>query len=195
MHFSSGTWPTKAALTSVPFIVPVQGSTGPPPGPSTTCWGLYYAGPTPVAYNFISSQMTIQAGKGASNFHYQPQKSYQQSLNSKLNQLRKDSNCLPCPQRHEQALNMIQRRLWVKEWDPRYFNCLSRCWWGSISVDQRLCGLIHAHLRKIKSVLEKVCAFPGSETFGSGVHTPQQHCLPPWDCVHNFLGVPILALG
>lgn len=151
--------------------------------------------PTQGAYNFISSQMTIQAGKGASNFHYQPQKSYQQSLNSKLNQLRKDSNCLPCPQRHEQALNMIQWRSWVKEWNPRYFSCLSRYWWGSISVDQRLCGLIYADLRKIKSVLEKVCAFPGSETFGSGVHTPQRHCLPRWECVHNFLGVPILALG
>lgn len=56
---------------------------------------------TKLAYDFIYLQITIQAGKYVSNFHYQPKKNYQQSLDSKLNQLRKDSNCFLCPQRNE----------------------------------------------------------------------------------------------
>lgn len=66
-------------------------------------------------------QITIQAGKYASNFHYQPKKNYQQSLNSKLNPLRKDSNCFLCPQINEQTLKLIQLRQRVKGWDTIYF--------------------------------------------------------------------------
>lgn len=116
-------------------------------------------------------------------------------MNSKRDQLRKDSDCLLCPQRHEQALNPIPPRSCVKGLGSDVLQCGLVDYGGALLLFLRGCGLIYTHLWKTKSVLEKACAFPGSQTFGSGVHTPHQHCSPRWECVHGFLGTECWLLG
>lgn len=50
-----------------------------------------------------------------------------------------------------------------------YFSVLGDNGGVCLCPSEAVCGLIYTHLRIMKSVLETECAFPASQTFGSGV--------------------------